>query len=84
MSNLVEERVNHPNHYNRDNSVECIDEMLKVFGAKAVADFCLCNVWKYRYRAIGKNGAEDLAKSDWYMNKFLELQKEYGLGRRYD
>lgn len=84
MSNLVEERVNHPNHYNRENSVECIEEMVEVFGEKVVMDFCLCNVWKYRYRAIGKNGAEDLAKSDWYMNKYLELKNKPRLTARYE
>ena len=66
--------VNHPAHYNRPNSMECIDEMLLVFGRKAVMNFCLCNAWKYRYRAADKNGAEDLAKSDWYIAKYKELK----------
>ena len=53
--------VNHPNHYtNRE--IECIDEMI--------------HVWKYRYRALSKNGKEDIEKSDWYMKKYLELKKE--------
>ena len=70
-----EDVVNHPNHYtNRE--IECIDEMIQVFGKQAVMDFCLCNVWKYRYRAFAKNGQEDIAKSDWYMKKYLELKKE--------
>jgi hypothetical protein len=49
--------------------------MIEVFGIEAVKNFCLCNVWKYRYRAADKNGEEDLDKSDWYMNKYIELQK---------
>lgn len=65
--------VDHPSHYNRDGSIECIDEMVMVFGREVVKNFCLCNVWKYRYRASDKNGVEDLRKSDWYMNKFKEL-----------
>lgn len=65
--------VNHPNHYNRENSIECIDEMVLVFGKEAVKQFCLCNIWKYRYRASDKNGEEDLKKSDWYMRKYKEL-----------
>lgn len=76
--NIMENKkdvVNHPNHYtNRE--IECIDEMIQVFGKQAVMDFCLCNVWKYRYRAFAKNGQEDIAKSDWYMKKYLELKKE--------
>ena len=65
--------VNHPSHYNRGDSMECIEEMIAVFGVEAVKNFCLLNVWKYRYRAGDKNGQEDLKKSDWYMKKFVEL-----------
>ena len=36
--------------------------------------FCLCNAWKYRYRAGDKNGMEDIAKSDWYIAKYRELR----------
>lgn len=66
--------VNHPSHYCQEGSMECIDEMVAVFGREAVMNFCLLNVWKYRKRAIFKNGAEDLQKSDWYMKKYLELK----------
>ena len=65
------DKVDHPKHYNR--SIECIDEMRAVFGIEVVKHFCLCNVWKYRYRASDKNGQEDLEKSDWYMKKYMEL-----------
>ena len=67
------DNVNHPKHYERENAIECIDEMVMIFGKTAVADFCKCNAWKYRYRAADKNGAEDIAKSDWYMRKYKEL-----------
>lgn len=65
--------VNNPLHYNRDGAMECIDEMITVFGKDIVACFCLCNVWKYRYRASDKGNEEDLAKSDYYMSKYKEL-----------
>lgn len=68
--------VNHPSHYCQEGSMECIDEMIAVFGAEAVMNFCLLNVWKYRKRAVFKNGEEDLKKSDWYMKKYLELKGE--------
>ena len=68
-----EDVVNHPKHYCRDGGMESIDEMITVFGVEAVKNFCLCNVWKYRYRAADKNGEEDLKKSDWYMKKYKEL-----------
>ena len=67
--------VDHPKHYKREKGIECIEEMIEVFGIEAVKNFCLCNIWKYRYRAADKNGEEDLDKSDWYMQKYIELQK---------
>lgn len=73
--------VNHPSHYCQDGSMECIDEMVAVFGVRAVMNFCLCNVWKYRKRAMYKNGKEDLEKSDWYMKKFVELKEREEDGR---
>lgn len=53
--------------------VDFIDEMVAVFGINMTMEYCLMNVWKYRYRAYNKNGIEDLQKSDWYMKKYLEL-----------
>lgn len=73
---MVKEKdaVNHPEHY-ESGLYECIDEMIAVFGMSVVANFCLCNVWKYRYRALLKGGKEDMEKSDWYMCKYMELKK---------
>ena len=68
--------INHPSHYCREDAMESIDEMVLVFGKEAVKNFCLCNVWKYRYRSSSKNGEEDLKKSDWYMKKYQELSNE--------
>ena len=74
---MNKETINHPSHYNRENAMECIDEMELIFGKEAVKNFCLCNAWKYRYRASDKNGEEDIKKSDWYLNKYKEyLDKE--------
>ena len=73
LFSTTDSTVNHPSHYNRDGGMECIDEMLLVFGREAVMHFCLCNAWKYRYRASDKNGAEDLRKADWYLAKYKEL-----------
>ena len=33
--------VSHPNHYNREGAMECIDEMELIFGKQAVMNFCL-------------------------------------------
>lgn len=73
-----EDIVNHPKHYCRDEAMESIDEMVLFFGAEAVIHFCLCNVWKYRYRSNNKNGEEDIKKSDWYARKAKELCNQYG------
>lgn len=68
--------VNHPSHYCQEGGMECIDEMIAVFGKHAVMNFCLLNVWKYRKRAVFKNGIEDLKKADWYMKKWKELKDD--------
>ena len=78
-SKIQPETVNHPDHYNRPESMECIDEMILIFGREATRNFCLLNVWKYRYRAADKNGMEDLKKSDWYMRKYKELCEYEGV-----
>ena len=68
------ENVNHPFHY--QGKYECIDEMVALFGVDAVRHFCMCNVYKYRFRASRKNGPEDIEKAEWYMGKLMELNQE--------
>lgn len=65
--------VNEPPHY--EHGMECIDEMILVFGKEAVMNFCLLNCWKYRYRAPYKGDIEEnMKKSRWYLNKYKELK----------
>ena len=78
VSEKVCDNVNHPAHYNRDGAMECIREMVVIFGYEATINFCNLNAWKYRYRSSEKNGAEDMAKSDWYVKKADELKAEAG------
>ena len=68
------DNVNHPFHY--QGKYECIDEMIALFGVDAVRHFCMCNVYKYRFRASRKNGSEDIEKAEWYMGKLMELNQE--------
>lgn len=68
-----EDVVNHPNHYT-NGGMECIDEMILIFGIEATMHFCLLNAWKYRRRAPYKNGEEDIQKSHWYIAKYKELK----------
>lgn len=70
-----DDMVNHPKHYNLGKH-ECIDEMVAVFGVEQVKAFCRCNVYKYRYRASAKNGSEDLAKAEFYMDYLMKLEKQ--------
>lgn len=83
---LVTEEVNepmnvkvdpiNPNHYKNSTSLECIEAMEIIFGAKAVIDFCICNAWKYIWRWKNKNGFEDLDKAKWYIDKAWDLIDE--------
>lgn len=69
------EKVNHPAHYNVPGRRECIVEMLDHFGRDAVYWFCVCNAYKYRYRAGLKGSAEtDLQKAAWYENFAFDLK----------
>lgn len=69
--------VNNPPHY-KQNDMECIDEMVIMFGYPDVIAFCRCNAWKYRYRSPYKGqNDEDLKKADWYIKKADELQERY-------
>lgn len=65
------DNVNHPAYYQGKN--ECIDVMIAMFGVEAVKHFCMCNAYKYRFRANMKNGAEDIEKAEWYESKLIEL-----------
>ena len=69
---MVADNVNHPAHY-ETGKFECIEVMTEVMGKEAVADFCLCNAFKYLYRNKRKNGVEDIEKAQWYINKYIEL-----------
>lgn len=64
--------VDRPKHYT-DSSIECIDAMEAAYGIEAVKWFCICNAFKYQWRFKKKNGVEDLKKSKWYLDKYIEL-----------
>lgn len=48
--------------------------MILLFGVEETMSFCKLNAWKYRKRALYKNGEEDMNKSDWYIKKYIELK----------
>ncbi len=64
--------VNHPSHY-KGEKYECIDVMEEIYGKDAVKIFCQLNAFKYLWRANRKNGKEDIAKAQWYLEKINEI-----------
>lgn len=64
--------VNKPAHYNLG-KVECIDALeaatITLTGIEAV---CTANAIKYLWRWKEKNGAEDLKKAKWYIERLLK------------
>lgn len=69
----MSDNVNHPKHYTQF-PIEVIDMMIKIWGKKKVADYCVINAFKYQQRLTYKNNTEeDAAKRDWYLNKAKEL-----------
>lgn len=66
------DNVDHPSHYN-SGKIECIDAMVESQGVEATKHFCICNAFKYIWRADKKNGLEDIDKAIWYLNKYKEL-----------
>jgi len=71
----ITDALDHPGHYNREGAMECIEEMLLLFGCEETMIFCKLNAWKYRYRAADKGGMDDLQKSDRYLAKYKELKE---------
>jgi hypothetical protein len=73
------EQVNHPAHYQK-NGKECIEVMEEKYGPMAVYNFCICNSFKYEWRAGEKDGnstEQDLAKAKWYREYAIKLFNKY-------
>lgn len=69
--------VNHPSHY--EHGIECIDEMILLYGVVETMIFCKLNQHKYRKRAFDKGGKEDMDKADWYMKAYAYLDSKSDL-----
>lgn len=69
--------VNNPSHYKH--GIECIDEMILLYGVVETMYFCKLNAHKYRKRAFDKGGKEDMDKSDWYMKEYAYLDSKSDL-----
>lgn len=74
--NLKQSMVEHPAHYNREGAMECIDEMVLLFGVEEAMVFCKLSAWKYRYRAGDKGDTQtDKKKSDNFLKMYKELKE---------
>lgn len=72
--NEEHDAVNNPSHYKH--GIECIDEMILLYGVVETMCFCKLNAHKYRKRAFEKGGKEDMDKSDWYMKEYAYLDSK--------
>lgn len=64
--------VNHPSHYTAG-KIECIDALeAATEGLTGIEAVCTANAIKYLWRWKHKNGAEDLKKAQWYINRLIE------------
>ena len=70
MSDLV----NHPPHYtNADSGIECIEAIESSMSMEEFKGFLKGNVQKYIWRYSQKNGAEDLKKAKWYLERLIAI-----------
>lgn len=65
------DNVNHPAHYTR-NGIECIDAIeAAVSDLNGTDAFLTGQIIKYVWRWKWKNGAEDLNKARWYLDRLI-------------
>ena len=70
----MSDNVNHPSHYCFGN-IETIDYIHSNLGDEGLLAYCTGNVLKYVSRYKHKNGAEDLKKARWYLDKMITVME---------
>lgn len=65
--------VNHPTHYQGTNGIETIEAIEAAMSKEAFKGYIQGNVIKYVMRYERKNGAEDLYKAQWYLNRLIDI-----------
>ena len=71
-------QVEHPSHYSQEGRLECLEEMLLMFGKENVITWCRITAYKYYYRAGNKeheSAEKDRAKAMFYLNYVKKLQE---------
>lgn len=78
----MNDSINHPAHYTQG-GIECIDAIkAAVTGLEGVEAVCIGNAIKYLWRWKQKNGAEDLRKAIWYINKLIEEKEDKNVSEK--
>jgi hypothetical protein len=67
--------VNSPKHYaDTCGGIECIEAIEASMSMEEFKGFLKGNVQKYVWRYAQKNGAEDLKKAKWYLERLITLR----------
>ena len=65
--------VNQPPHYNKG-GIECIEALeVATSDLQGIEAVCTANAIKYLWRWKSKNGAEDLRKARWYIDRLIHI-----------
>lgn len=68
--------VHQPSHYNQG-KIECIEAIeAATTNLKGIEAFCTGNAIKYLWRWKQKNGAQDLEKAKWYIDRLISEQNK--------
>jgi hypothetical protein len=66
--------VNSPSHYaDSFGGIQCIEAIEAAMGTEAFKGFIRGNAIKYLWRYDKKNGAEDLRKAKWYLERLITI-----------
>ncbi len=71
----MNDAVNKPKHYcyGKYECINVLEDVLK--DLNGVEAFCIGNAFKYLWRYKLKNGAEDLKKARYYLDKAIQLNE---------
>jgi hypothetical protein len=70
---MMHDPVNSPIHYADGNGIECIEAIEASMSMEEFKGFLKGNVQKYVWRYAQKNGAEDLKKAKWYLERLITI-----------
>jgi hypothetical protein len=72
MAEHTADNVNNPAHYGKG-SIECIDYIEDFLTTEEYIGYLRGNIAKYLHRWRYKNKQEDLLKSQWYLDRLIQL-----------